>query len=236
MPHVRVAIIGAAGRSSASAPTCARRAGTRSTATGGSRSPGGRLPPSASSRRPVPLSQPARPDIPGLDSFAGAVFHSAHWRHDHSVRSGRVAVIGTGASAAQFIPAVQQEAAQLDVYQRTPGWVMPRPDRAHSKAERCLFRRLPFVQRALRSSIYYAAETLVPGLVHDQRLLALPEALGRWHLRRQVRDPFCARSSSRSTASAASASSSPTTTCVRSTSRTSSSSPRRSVRWWQTGS
>lgn len=136
-----------------------------------------------------PLSQPARPDIPGLDSFAGAVFHSAHWRHDHSLRSGRVAVIGTGASAAQFIPAVQREAAQLDVYQRTPGWVMPRPDRAHSKAERRLFRRLPFVQRALRSSIYYTAETLLLGLVHDQRLLALPEALGRWHLRRQVRDP-----------------------------------------------
>jgi cation diffusion facilitator CzcD-associated flavoprotein CzcO len=79
--------------------------------------------------------------------------------------------------------------AQLDVYQRTPGWVMPRPDRARSKAERRLFRRVPFMQRALRSSIYYTAETLLLGLVHDQRLLALPEALGRWHLRRQVRDP-----------------------------------------------
>jgi cation diffusion facilitator CzcD-associated flavoprotein CzcO len=136
-----------------------------------------------------PLSEPSIPDIPGLAGFGGKVFHSARWDHDHDLRGERVAVVGTGASAAQFIPHVQREAAQLDVYQRTPAWIVPRGDRAISVLERRLFRRVPLLQRGVRETIYYGLELLVVGLTIDQRVLSLLESLARTTLRRSVRDP-----------------------------------------------
>ena len=136
-----------------------------------------------------PLSEPKFPDVPGLNAFEGTMFHSAEWDHAKDLRGERVAVIGTGASAAQFIPHVQPEAAQLDVFQRTPPWVLPRPDLPHGPLVHWLFRRFPALQRAVRNSIYYFAESLVYGLVKDQRALRPNEAIGRWHLRRQVKDP-----------------------------------------------
>ena len=136
-----------------------------------------------------PLSQPKRPDVDGLDSFEGTMFHSAEWDHSKDLSGERVAVIGTGASAAQFIPHVQRVAEQMDVFQRTPPWVMPRPDFPHGPLIRRLFRRFPALQRLLRSGIYYFAESLVYGLVRDQRALWPNEAVGRWLLRHQVKDP-----------------------------------------------
>src|SRR5688500_1638021 len=76
-----------------------------------------------------PLSDPLVPDLPGLDSFEGASFHSATWDHEHSLEGGRVAVIGTGASAIQFVPKIQPLVGQMHVFQRTPPWVMPHPNR-----------------------------------------------------------------------------------------------------------
>ena len=136
-----------------------------------------------------PLSEPCRPDIPGLDTFAGTMFHSARWDHDHDLRGERVAVIGTGASSAQFIPHVQPLAQRLTVFQRTPGWVMPRIDFPHPDGLGRLMRRVPLIQRAWRKIVYYLAETLVYGLVKDQRALAPTEAVARWHLRRTISDP-----------------------------------------------
>ena len=136
-----------------------------------------------------PLSQPKTPLVDGLDSFEGTMFHSAHWDHSHDLTGERVAVIGTGASAAQFIPYVQERAAQMDVFQRTPPWVLPKPDFPHGARTHRLFRRFPAVQRAVRNGVYYFAETLVYGLTRDQRALRPNEALGRWLLRRQVKDP-----------------------------------------------
>jgi len=136
-----------------------------------------------------PLSEPSIPDIPGLGSFGGKVFHSAQWDHEHDLRGKRVAVIGTGASAAQFVPHVRRQAAQLDVYQRTPGWIVPRGDHAIPSLERGLFHRVPLAQRGLRALIYYALELLVVGLTIDQRVLSLLESVARAHLRRSVRDP-----------------------------------------------
>ena len=136
-----------------------------------------------------PLSEPSLPDVPGLASFSGTRFHSAQWDHGWSPRGQRVAVIGTGASAAQFIPHLQAEAASLTVFQRTAPWVMPRPDFAQPRWLRRLLRRAPAVQRAVRNGVYYAAEGLVYGLTRDQRALKPNEAVARWHLRRQVRDP-----------------------------------------------
>ncbi len=136
-----------------------------------------------------PLSEPCEPDIPGLDTFAGTMFHSARWDHDHDLTGERVAVIGTGASAAQFIPHVQRVAARVDVYQRTPAWVLPRVDFPHPPALARLMRRFPAIQRAWRKAIYYFAETLVYGLVKNQDALKPNERLARWNLERAIDDP-----------------------------------------------
>jgi cation diffusion facilitator CzcD-associated flavoprotein CzcO len=136
-----------------------------------------------------PLSEPSIPDIPGLASFGGTLFHSAHWDHEHSLEGERVAVIGTGASAVQFIPHVAQQAAHLDVYQRTPGWIVPRPDNDIPPERRALFKRRPVLQRAMRYVIYYGAEILNVGLIVERRLLTLLEAVARRKLRKEVPDP-----------------------------------------------
>ena len=136
-----------------------------------------------------PLSETKRPDAPGLDSFEGTMFHSAEWDHEHDLAGERVAVIGTGASSAQFIPHVQQRATQMDVFQRTPPWVLPKPDFAHGPRTQHAFKRFPALQRTVRNGVYYFAESLVYGLTRDQRALRPNEVIGRWLLRRQVKDP-----------------------------------------------
>jgi len=135
------------------------------------------------------LSEPALPAIPGLDSFEGAMFHSATWDHDHDLTGDRVAVIGTGASAIQFVPAIQRGAARLHVFQRTPPWIMPRPDRPVTSIERRVYRTLPAAQRLMRAGIYAARELLVLGFMHPWASAAGPERLARRHLARQVSDP-----------------------------------------------
>ena len=76
------------------------------------------------------LSEPSYPKLPGLDRFQGPTFHSARWDHDLDLAGRRVAVIGTGASAIQFVPEIQPSVERLTLFQRTPAWVMPRRDRA----------------------------------------------------------------------------------------------------------
>ena len=129
------------------------------------------------------------PDLPGLERFAGTTFHSLHWDHDHDLRGERVAVIGTGASAVQFVPAIQPEVAHLTVFQRTPPWIMPRLDHETSSLERLAMRRVPGLRRAARLGIYAFIEGLgLPAFV-DRRFRHGYEAIGRLHLRRQVPDP-----------------------------------------------
>ena len=135
------------------------------------------------------LSEPALPDIPGRESFAGATFHSATWDHDHPLGGERVAVIGTGASAIQFVPRIQPQVGHLDLYQRTPPWIMPRADRDVTRLERRIYRRVPGAQKAMRSALYLARELMVFGF-RDERLMSRgPARLSRQHLRRQVADP-----------------------------------------------
>ena len=107
-----------------------------------------------------PLSQPSTPDIPGLDLFGGDVFHSASWRHDVALEGKRVGVVGTGASAIQLVPAIADTVAHLDVFQRTPPWVLPRDDRPAPAWRRRLYRALPFLQRLHRWRIYARQEFL----------------------------------------------------------------------------
>jgi cation diffusion facilitator CzcD-associated flavoprotein CzcO len=136
-----------------------------------------------------PLFEPKYPDLPGLDDFRGTVFHSARWDHDYELAGKRVAVIGTGASAIQFVPEIQSEVEQLHVFQRTPPWVTPSSNRPVSAFERRLYRAFPAAQRAVRAFTYAIREILVLGFVKRPRLMRSIERLASRHLTEQVSDP-----------------------------------------------
>ena len=134
-----------------------------------------------------PLSEPVLPDLPGLDRFPGPAFHSARWRHDVDLRGVRVAVAGTGASAAQFIPQIQPLVGRLHVYQRTPAWVVPRRDRPIPPWRRALYGRVPAVRRAARAARDLQHE--IVGLPFRHPWMAPPfEAIARRHLARAISD------------------------------------------------
>jgi cation diffusion facilitator CzcD-associated flavoprotein CzcO len=135
-----------------------------------------------------PLSNPALPDIPGLQRFAGTCFHSARWNHDHDLDDERVAVIGTGCSAAQLVPEIQQRVKRLLVFQRTPAWTFPRMNRRITRLERSLYRRLPALQRVARARQYLYRESVAFTFQKPGRMRAM-EAMMRLRLRRHVRDP-----------------------------------------------
>jgi cation diffusion facilitator CzcD-associated flavoprotein CzcO len=134
-----------------------------------------------------PLCEPRIPAIPGLESFEGTVFHSARWRHDHDLTGRAVAVVGTGASAIQFVPQIAPKVGRLIVFQRTAPWVVPRSDRALSRWEHAAYRRFPFVQRVVRNLVYAGREMLVFGMLHP-RIARLQQRIAEAHLRKQVPD------------------------------------------------
>lgn len=136
-----------------------------------------------------PLSEPAFPDIEGLGSFRGPVVHSARWDPGVDLDGARVAVIGTGASAIQLVPQVQRHAGRLVLFQRTPAWVLPHPNRRMSRVERAAFRRFPLLQKALRFGIYVGAEAASVGLTRWPGLTRAVRLVGRAYLRLQVKDP-----------------------------------------------
>ena len=135
------------------------------------------------------LVEPQLPNIPGIDEFEGTVFHSARWNHEHDLTGERVASIGTGASAIQYVPRIQPKVEQLYVFQRTPPWIMPHSDRPITSVERMLYRRFPALQRAVRAAVYWGREWLVLGFTRDKRLMKAIERVARRHLRKQVPDP-----------------------------------------------
>jgi cation diffusion facilitator CzcD-associated flavoprotein CzcO len=135
------------------------------------------------------LHVPAYPAIPGADRFTGTVFHSAQWDHSCDLAGKRVAVIGTGASAIQFVPKVAEDAAALHVFQRTPPWIQPKPDFVLPRRARRLLRHVPGAQRAFRDTIYWALETRAAGFTIDPRLMAPQEKIARGHIARQIKDP-----------------------------------------------
>jgi cation diffusion facilitator CzcD-associated flavoprotein CzcO len=135
-----------------------------------------------------PLHQPNVPALPGTESFAGPRFHSAEWDHGVDLAGKRVAVIGTGASAIQFVPQVAKTAAQVTVFQRTPPWVMAKPDRPITARQQRLFASLPGLQRAYRWLIYWEAEAAIVTFTHP-RLTGLGERMARAHIANQIPDP-----------------------------------------------
>ncbi|MFI0812804.1 flavin-containing monooxygenase [Streptomyces echinatus] len=136
-----------------------------------------------------PLSDPKIPEIPGLDTFPGKVFHSARWDHDYDLRGKRVAMVGTGASAIQIVPAIQPQVGRLTLFQRTPPWVMPRVDRAISGAERWLHRRLPVTAQARRGLLWGIRELQVQAFTKRPDELGLVEQLAKRNMARAVKDP-----------------------------------------------
>ncbi|MFJ9740467.1 flavin-containing monooxygenase [Streptomyces sp. NPDC101166] len=136
-----------------------------------------------------PLSDPKIPDIPGLDSFPGKVFHSARWDHDYDLAGKRVAMVGTGASAIQIVPAIQPVVDRLTLFQRTPPWVMPRMDRGITRAERWLHKRLPFTAQARRGLLWGIRELQVQAFTKHPEELGFVERLARGNMARAVKDP-----------------------------------------------
>jgi cation diffusion facilitator CzcD-associated flavoprotein CzcO len=135
------------------------------------------------------LSDPTLPDLKGLSTFEGTTFHSARWDHSWDAVGRKVAVIGTGASAIQFVPMIQPDAEQVVVFQRTAPWVLPRMDRAISRTERRLFARFPGLQRAARTAIYWGRESHLIGFRFHRGLLRLAQKMAVKQLEKQVRDP-----------------------------------------------
>jgi cation diffusion facilitator CzcD-associated flavoprotein CzcO len=135
------------------------------------------------------LSRPAFPDIEGLDRFQGHSFHSAEWDHDHDLTGRRVAVLGTGASAIQFVPQIAGRVDTLHLFQRTPPWVLPKPDRPVTRLERRAFAAFPLLQRLYRSLIYWALELRAFAFTVGPWIMAAAAWMGRRHIRRQVHDP-----------------------------------------------
>ena len=133
-----------------------------------------------------PLSNPSVPDLPGLDTFEGTLFHSAHWDHGHDLTGERVGVIGTGSSAAQFVPEIAGQVEHLAVFQRTPHWTFPRLNRRITQVERRLYRRLPALQRLVRARQYWYHEAVLGSAVQHP---ALTEAVSRLRMRAVVKDP-----------------------------------------------
>jgi cation diffusion facilitator CzcD-associated flavoprotein CzcO len=137
------------------------------------------------------LHIPHIPELPGLTDFKGRTFHSATWDHDYDLRGKKVAVVGTGASAIQFVPRIAPDVASLTLFQRTPPWILPKPDFAMPAWSKRLFRLVPGAQRAYRNLLYWFLESRAigfnggPGL----RLMKAAEGLARRHMARQVKDP-----------------------------------------------
>ncbi|MDD7813754.1 NAD(P)/FAD-dependent oxidoreductase [Mycobacterium sp. CSUR Q5927] len=134
------------------------------------------------------LHIPRLPDIDGIDEFAGTAFHSAQWDHSVDLTGKRVAVIGTGASAIQIVPAIVDRVAELQLYQRTPAWVVPVPHHQLPGAVRQAFAVVPGLRYAVRAGIYWALEGVGFAMTKRPGLLRLIEAVGKLNIRRQVRD------------------------------------------------
>lgn len=139
------------------------------------------------------LNRPALPDIEGLEDFPGPVMHSAAWDHSVDLEGKRVAVIGTGASAIQIVPEVAKVAGRLDVFQRTPAWVLPRVDFRMRDWMKTLFRRVPLTQKALRGLIWAIQEAVAIPLTVSPALTKPLELIGRRNIARGVRDPALRR-------------------------------------------
>ena len=136
------------------------------------------------------LHEPNFPDIDGLQSFEGPMFHTAQWRHDVDLTGKRVAIIGSAASAVQVIPEIVGEVAHLDVYQRTPNWIMARQSYAYPDWLKSLFEKAPWLMRAYRGIYFTLMERRFAAFQQgDNAIKRTVRKLFTRHLEKQVSDP-----------------------------------------------
>lgn len=140
-----------------------------------------------------PLANVSWPDIRGLETYEGHKIHSARWDHDYDFEGKRVAVIGTGASAVQIVPEVVKKAAKVKVFQRTPGWVLPRVNVETPGLAKWVLRSVPGAQQLTRAAWFWGHEAVALGVVWDTPLTRVVESVSRAHLRSQVADPWLRR-------------------------------------------
>ena len=136
-----------------------------------------------------PMTVPKIPDLKGIESFTGPAFHSARWDHSVDLTGKKVAVIGTGASAIQFVPIIAEQVGQLQLYQRTPPWVLGRRNRTIPTSVQRLFAKMPLTRNLFRALNYWIAESMALGL-HGYGNLHKPlEWAGRANIRKSIKDP-----------------------------------------------
>ena len=135
------------------------------------------------------LHLPQIPELPGIENFAGPAFHSARWRHDVDLSGKRVAVIGTGASAVQFVPEITKDVEALTLFQRTPPWIMPKADHAMSGRTRALFRAFPPAQRAYRTLLYWLLEARAIGFNGQSWVMKIGQRLAKRNIDGAIKDP-----------------------------------------------
>ena len=135
------------------------------------------------------LTTPSVPPLPGLETFEGPAFHTARWRHDVELAGRRVAVVGSGCSAIQVVPAIQPEVEHLTVYQRSPGWTIPKMDFAYRERTLRLFERFPLLQRLDRAVTMAVQELGAAAMTRYPRLLPAIRAIGRWQISHAIEDP-----------------------------------------------
>lgn len=134
------------------------------------------------------LSNPAIPRLKGIENFEGAAFHSAQWRHDVDLRGKNVVVIGTGASAIQFVPQIQPKVGRLTLLQRTAPWVLPKPDRRIGGLEQMAYRRLPLLRELYRSFLYFRFESQAVAFSVNPKLMTLAKQMGLHNIRKHIKD------------------------------------------------
>ncbi|WP_067699548.1 flavin-containing monooxygenase [Nocardia jejuensis] len=140
-----------------------------------------------------PLSNASLPSIPGIEDYEGKKIHSARWDHDYDFAGKKVAVVGTGASAVQIIPELVERAASVKVFQRTPGWVLPRANRRTTGLTKQLYRQAPVAQKLAREAWFWGHESVALGVVWKSPLTRVVESVATLHMRNQVSDPWLRR-------------------------------------------
>jgi len=135
------------------------------------------------------LSQPAMPNLKGMENFTGKVMHSARWDHDYNLQGKTVAVIGTGASAIQFVPEVAKQVNHMTVFQRSAPFIIPKPDRAYTGLTHSLLKNLPLFQKLSRLSVYIKHEIRLLGFTWLQAMMPLAEAQAKRYMKKTIKDP-----------------------------------------------
>ena len=135
------------------------------------------------------LHIPQIPHLKGIERFKGAAFHSAQWRHDVDLTGKNVAVIGTGASAIQFVPQIAPKVGKLTLFQRTPPWVLPKIDGPIGPIQQFLFKHLPGYRKAFRALIYWINEARALALVNNSKAIRIGEQVAKRHIAKAIKDP-----------------------------------------------